>query len=117
MSLGTEGSLNGFEPFPDRAWNQDISAAALDPDSAAIISYIGSSSGLHADFGSGTYNGAPIGIPYIVVDSTQPNANVAITQYPAESEIDAGSRHDRRQLNLPGSDNENSRSTTATATI
>ena len=41
MSSGQGASLNGFVPFPaDNAWNQDISAAPVDPNSAAIISFI-----------------------------------------------------------------------------
>lgn len=87
MSLGQLASLNGFLPFPaNDAWNQDISGAAVDPNSAAIISYIGNAA-LHADFGSGTYNGAPMGIPYVVVDSSQPNVNVSVTSYPGESDL------------------------------
>jgi len=67
ISLGQGASLNGFLPFPaDNAWNQDISASAVDPNSAAIINFIGPSIGLHPDFGSGLYNGSDIGIPYAV---------------------------------------------------
>jgi hypothetical protein len=43
--------------------------------------------GLHADFGSGTFAGAPIGIPYIVVDSTQPNVTVNIGTFASESDV------------------------------
>ena len=37
------------------------------PGSDAIVSSIGLDEGLHPDFGSGTYEGRPIGIPYDVV--------------------------------------------------
>ncbi len=54
MQPGQGGSLGGFVPFPaDNAWNQDISGAPVDPNSAALINFIGTSVGLHADFGSG----------------------------------------------------------------
>ncbi len=87
MSLGQGASLNGFRPFPaTNAWNQDISASAVDGNSATIINAIGSTAGLHADFGAGTWNGATIGIPYVVVDSSQPKSNVGITTYPGESD-------------------------------
>src|ERR1700740_2436521 len=48
------GSLNGFVPFPaNNLWNQDISGAQVDPNSNAIIGFIGAGIGLHPDFGSG----------------------------------------------------------------
>jgi hypothetical protein len=88
MSLGQGASLNGVRPFPaSSAWNQDISTAAVDPNSGTIISYIGTTVGLHPDFGAGTYNGSTMGIPYVIVDSTQPEVNVAVTAYPGESDI------------------------------
>src|SRR5215469_14398601 len=68
MSTGIGASLNGFIPFPaDNLWNQDVSAASVDPNSAKIISFIGSSTTLHPDFGAGLYAGQTIGIPYMVV--------------------------------------------------
>jgi hypothetical protein len=89
MSTGQGASLNGFVPFPsDNLWNTDISSAAVDPNSANIINYIGPSVGLHPDFGSGEYNGSYIGIPYTVVDGTQPPIPIDYTAYGSES--DAG---------------------------
>ncbi len=62
--------------FPaDNSWNQDISAAAVDPYSSQIIAAIGASA-LKADFGSGLYNGVPIGIPFDVVCGSQPKVKV-----------------------------------------
>ena len=73
ISLGQGASLNGFIPFPTSSlWNTNIANAPLDPNSAAIINFIGSSTPVHADFGSGLYQGQSIGIPYIVVPATQP---------------------------------------------
>ena len=89
MSTGQGASLNGFVPFPtDNLWNKDISAAPVDPDSAAIINFIGGSVGLHPDFGAGQYDNSTIGIPYTVVDSSQAFIPVAFTAYGSES--DAG---------------------------
>lgn len=86
-SLGAGASLNGAIPFPaNNAWNTDISAAAVDPNSDALISSIGLTRGLHPDFGSGLYEGAPIGIPYVVVSSAQPKVAVAFTDYGDESD-------------------------------
>jgi hypothetical protein len=87
-ALGNGASLQGFTPFPaDNPWNQDVSAANVDPNSAAIIAFIGAGTGLHPDFGAGLYNGSPIGIPYTVVaSSTQAKVPVAFTAYGSESD-------------------------------
>jgi len=67
-ALGIGAALNGRLAFPaDTAWNTDISDAAVDPNSGALIARIGLATGLHPDFGAGLYNGAPIGIPCVVV--------------------------------------------------
>jgi hypothetical protein len=87
VSLGQGGSLNGFLPFPaDNAWNQNIASAPVDPNSAAIINFIGANDPLHPDFGSGEYNGSSIGIPYIVVDSQQTPVAINFTAYGDESD-------------------------------
>jgi hypothetical protein len=87
MSVGQGASLNGFVPFPsDDLWNKDISAAAVDANSSAIINYIGASVGLHPDFGAGLYNGSSMGIPYTVVDGTQALIPVNYTAYGDESD-------------------------------
>jgi hypothetical protein len=87
MSVGQGASLNGFLPFPsDNLWNKDISSAPVDGNSTVHINYIGSSVGLHADFGSGQYQGSTIGIPYTVVDSSQPLISVNYQAYGSESD-------------------------------
>ena len=86
-SLGAGASLNGALPFPaDNPWNTDISAAPADPNSAALIASIGVARGLHPDFGSGLYGGAPIGIPYFVVSGSQRNVTISFTAYGSESD-------------------------------
>jgi hypothetical protein len=86
MSLGRGASLNGFIPFPaDSAWNQDISSAPVDPNSIAIINFVGASTPLHPDFGAGLYGGQTIGIPYIVV-SGSPFVSINYTAYGSESD-------------------------------
>ena len=87
MSAGQGASLNGFLPFPsDNLWNKDISSASVDSNSAAIITYVGSTVGIHPDFGSGQYNGSYMGIPYTVVDATQPLIPINYQAYGAESD-------------------------------
>ena len=85
--LGIGAPLNGYLPFPaDNPWNQDISALPADPSSDAIIAFVGTTTGLHADFGSGLYDGAPIGIPYAVVAAGQAPVAVAYVAYGGESD-------------------------------
>jgi hypothetical protein len=86
MSLGRGASLNGFIPFPaDNAWNQDISNSSVDPNSDALINFIGVSTPMHPDFGAGLYGGSTIGIPYVVVSGT-PFVNIHFTAYGGESD-------------------------------
>jgi hypothetical protein len=86
-SLGVGASLNGAIPFPaSNPWNTDITAAPVDPNSANLIASIGINTGLHADFGSGLYNGGPIGIPYTVVNNSQAGATINFTAYGDESD-------------------------------
>jgi hypothetical protein len=86
-SLGVDASLNGDVSFPaDNAWNTDISAMPVDPNSARLIASIGLTTGLHPDFGSGTYRGAIIGIPYVVVSASQPLVAINLGAYKAQSD-------------------------------
>jgi hypothetical protein len=74
-------------PFsPASPWNLDISTAAVDSNSTAIVNFIGSTIGLHADFGSGQYQNSTIGIPYSVAGLQEPNIPVNFTAYGDESD-------------------------------
>jgi hypothetical protein len=87
-SLGQNSALNGSLPFPaGNAWNTDISSVAVDPNSDNLLANV-LSTGLRPDFGAGTYNGGPIGIPYVVVSASQARVNISFNAYPSES--DAG---------------------------
>ncbi|HYO21680.1 MAG TPA: hypothetical protein VER36_04700 [Flavisolibacter sp.] len=67
----TRASVEDISIFPaDNPWNQDISKAPVDPYNTQIIAAIASNS-VKADFGSGTWNGVPIGIPFTVVCGNQ----------------------------------------------
>src|SRR6476646_10804002 len=81
----TPVSLAGRRFFPaDNPWNRDVSADAIDPNSANLISTCGASASLHPDFGT-SYLGTPIGMPYVIVRGTQ--AKVPVTfQYNTESD-------------------------------
>lgn len=86
-SLGVGADLNGAVPFPaDNAWNTDISQQPVDGNSGNLIASIGLSTGLHPDFGSGSYAGSVIGIPYVVVKGSQGLVPIAFTAYGDESD-------------------------------
>ena len=84
--LGPGASLHGKQVFPaDNAWNLDISNAPVDPNSNNLIASIGTTATLHPDFGT-VYNGAPNGIPYIVVPGSQSLVPISFTAYGDESD-------------------------------
>lgn len=73
----TKAAVETIALFPsDNAWNQDISSLAIDPLNTNIIAQF-ATTGVHPDFGSGLWDGAPIGIPYVAVCGNQ--AKVAVT--------------------------------------
>jgi hypothetical protein len=66
----------GMTIFPaDNSWNQDISSLQVDPNSVQILNAY-ASSGIKADFGSGLWDNAPIGIPYEVVCGNQQKVQI-----------------------------------------
>ncbi len=78
----------GCDGFPaDNVWRADVSALPVHESSAAFIGSIGAASTMHPDFGSGLWEGAPIGIPVTTVKPGQAGAKVTF-QYARES--DAG---------------------------
>lgn len=84
---GIGASLQGHRPFPDdNPWNQDISKLPVDPNSRALIASIGLDTGVHPDFGT-FWEGAPIGIPYVVVSGEQAKVPVSFNY---EDESDPG---------------------------
>jgi hypothetical protein len=84
--LGSGASLHGKQVFPpDNPWNQDISNSPVDPNSDNLIASIGANTNLHPDFGT-VYQGAPNGIPYIVVAGNQTRVPINWTAYGDESD-------------------------------
>jgi len=65
--------------------NTPIDNLPVDANSDIYVQTIGPSISLHPDFGAGQWNGAPIGIPYILVPGTQPKVNITF-DYSDESE-------------------------------
>jgi len=63
--------------FPaDNPWNRRVDALPVAAGSAATIAAIGPTKTMHADFGSGLWDGGPIGIPITVVGKSQAKSAV-----------------------------------------
>ena len=94
----------------DSIWHADVSKLPVDPRSSAYVAAIGAAAPLKADFGSGLWDGGPIGIPYAVVDSHTPRVAVSF-DYADESDAgpypipdrrpDRGRRPERRRPPRP----------------
>jgi hypothetical protein len=72
--------------FPaDNVWHADVSRLPVRSDSATLVEGVGTTRGVHADFGSGVYGGGPIGIPVTTVPAGQRGVTVTF-QYASESD-------------------------------
>lgn len=83
MTSGQNASLGGFVPFNSSSpWKTDISAAPVDANSSSIMANWVGSVNVHPDWGTDpTY-----GIPYVVVNGSQPLVNVNLGAYGGESD-------------------------------
>lgn len=96
---GTPGPVDaGTQPHDDQAvplvmpqlfsadnpWNTDISQYPVHPNSDNYLATIGLNKGLHPDFGT-EWEGAPIGIPYVLVRGDQPKVPITF-EYDDESD-------------------------------
>jgi hypothetical protein len=83
----------GCPIFPrDNHWNLRVDRLPVHPRSDAIVRSIGLDRTMHADFGSGRYDGGPIGIPFTTVGRRQRGVPVSF-EYASES--------DRRPYPIP----------------
>jgi hypothetical protein len=72
--------------FPkSNAWNQRVDSLPVAANSDEIVRSIGANGSVHADFGSGLWEGAPIGIPITVVGRKQAKKRVSF-EYADESD-------------------------------
>jgi hypothetical protein len=79
-------TIAGCPLFPaDSFWNQRVDTLPVAPDSAAIVAAIGVDDHVHADFGSGLWEGGPIGIPVTIVRGTEAKTRVSF-DYADESD-------------------------------
>jgi hypothetical protein len=69
--------IGGCSVLPaNNTWNTPIDTMPVLSNSSSMVTTIGASTGFHADFGAGLWDGGPIGIPFITVTGSQ-------TKYPA----------------------------------
>jgi len=79
-------NLACLRAFPaSNAWNADVSAYPVHANSANYLATIGLDRGLHADFGT-VWNGAPNGIPFVVVPANQLRVPIVFAAYGDESD-------------------------------
>jgi len=76
----------GCTVFPaDNFWNRKVDRLPTAANSAAVVASIGLDEHVHADFGSGLWEGGPIGIPITVVGASTPRSRVTF-EYADESD-------------------------------
>lgn len=79
-------SLDGCPTFPaDSHWHAPVTGLPVHPQSGAYVASIGAGDGVKADFGSGLWEGGPIGIPITTVGAGQPGVAVSF-EYDGESD-------------------------------
>jgi hypothetical protein len=82
----TVSSLESCTIFPtNNIWNAPVNTLPLDRNSDAYITTIGADTHLHPDFGSGLWEGGPIGIPFTTVSVDQEKVAV-VFDYADESD-------------------------------
>lgn len=79
--------IGGCPVFPPSSvWNQPVDRLPVAKNSAQLIKSIGLDASLHADFGSGLYDGQRIGIPYVVVSGASTPKTTPRFEYADESD-------------------------------
>jgi hypothetical protein len=94
-AIGVAAAVANALPLPDapgcpifprsNAWNQRVDRLPVARNSRTLVASIGAGVTLHPDFGSGLYEGKPIGIPITVVSARQPKVRVGF-DYASESD-------------------------------
>jgi hypothetical protein len=79
-------TVGGCPVFPpNNPWNQRVDRLPVLGNSDAIVRSIGATDTMHPDFGSGLWDGGPIGIPFVTVGGSQPKVPVSF-DYADESD-------------------------------
>ncbi len=89
--LAAQQTVGGCQVLPvSNIWNTPVASLPVAANSSAIVNHIGATDTMHPDFGT-VWEGAPIGIPYVVVPNGQamlPIDFASLDGWPEES--DAG---------------------------
>jgi hypothetical protein len=102
-SAAASPSIAGCPVLPDdNVWNTPVAGLPVDANSQGYIATIGAGKGLHPDFGSGMWDGGPIGIPFTKVAGSQQKVSVLFDYadesdpgpypIPADAPIEGGSQ-------------------------
>jgi hypothetical protein len=76
-AAGAQPTIGGCAVFSaNNVWNAPVDQLPVHASSGAWVTTIGPTKPVHPDFGAATWNGGPIGIPFITVPGSQ-------TKYPA----------------------------------
>jgi hypothetical protein len=79
-------TIGGCPVLPaDHIWNTPVDQLPVSANWSVWVATIGSTKTAHPDFGSGRYDGAPMGIPFITVPTSQSKYPVSF-QYADESD-------------------------------
>jgi hypothetical protein len=85
-AIAAAATVAGCPVFPpSNPWNQRVDHLPVQRNSDAIVRSIGLEDTVHADFGSGLWDGGPIGIPFVTVGGGQPKVPVSF-DYSDESD-------------------------------
>jgi hypothetical protein len=95
LSVSLGGATAAALPLPQapkcavfprtNAWNRAVDKLPVAPNSRELLASIGLETGLHPDFGSGLWEGRPIGIPFTVVSRATARTRLAF-EYADESD-------------------------------
>ena len=86
LSAPALGSISGCPMFPENNfWNTPVNTLPVHARSDQWVNSIGRNTGFHMDFGSGDWDGGPIGIPYNIVAAGVTKVPVSF-YYPTESD-------------------------------
>lgn len=86
---GQGSKIGPCQVFPsDNVWNTPIDQLPVDAQSQQYIASMGASHGLHPDFGSGSWEGSPIGMFYMMVNDGTPKVPMTF-DYADESDTGA----------------------------
>lgn len=83
---GSPSSALECPVFPrSNPWNQSVDRLPLHPRSDSIVASVGLDDPLYANFGAGSFEGAPIGMPYTTVSKSQSRVQMTFER-PDESD-------------------------------